>query len=230
MKINRKLLCSGLIAAMTFSVLAFPSPGSRSSAAPAKAQEPIVTGQLVQGQTRDEELSRHFRKYDLIRMDPARVAAQVRNKGKLLIKSSARDFDLQLTPHDMRSADYIAQVIDADGVRHQLPKTEVNTYKGEVKGSPDAQARISLTERGVEGAIITRQGRFFLQPARSISKQAREDDFILYENNDLTEEGATCGVTLAEEVAAQEEAALAGADVIDVEANGPVSSMSPMTI
>ncbi|HKG80039.1 MAG TPA: M12 family metallo-peptidase, partial [Pyrinomonadaceae bacterium] len=216
---------------MTFSVLAFPSPGSRSSAAPAKAQDPIVTGQLVQGQTRDEELSRHFRKYDLIRMDPARVAAQVRSKGKLLIKSSARDFDLQLTPHDMRSADYTAQVIDADGVRHQLPKSEVNTYKGEVKDSPRAQARISLTERGVEGAIITKQGRYFFQPARSLSKQAREDDFILYESADLTAEGATCGVTLAEEVAAQEEAALAGAtDGIDVEANGPVSSMSPMKI
>src|SRR5215204_4155104 len=118
MKINRRLLCSGLIAAMTFSVLAFPSPGSRSSAAPAKAQDPIVTGQLVQGQTRDEELSRHFRKYDLIRMDPARAAAQVRSKGKLLIKSSAGDFDLQLTPHDMRSADYTAQVIDAARVVH----------------------------------------------------------------------------------------------------------------
>jgi len=131
----------------------------------------------------------------------------------------------------MRSADYSAQVIDAAGVRHKLAKTEVNTYKGEVKGSPDAQARISITERGVEGAIITRQGRFFLQPARSVSRQAREDDFILYESNDLTAEGATCGVTLAEEVAAQQEAALAGATGgIDVEATGPVSSLSPKKI
>ncbi|HET6855111.1 MAG TPA: M12 family metallo-peptidase [Pyrinomonadaceae bacterium] len=233
MKSTRKLLCSGLVAALIFSVLAFPSLGTRSSAAPATArQEPVLTGQLVQGEPRDEELSRHFRKYDLIRMDPARVAEQVRNRGRLLLKSSSRDFDLQLTPYDMRSADYTAQVIDADGVRHKLPKTEVNTYKGEVKGSPDAQARISLTDRGVEGAIITKQGRYFLQPARSLSRQARTDEFVLYDGSDVTmQEDTTCGVTLADEVAAQQEAALAGGTkVTDAEASGPITSNSPMKI
>jgi Metallo-peptidase family M12/Calx-beta domain/Reprolysin family propeptide/Bacterial pre-peptidase C-terminal domain len=231
-QIHRKLLSSGLIAAIILSVLAFPSLGSKSFAAPANAaQEPVVTGELVQSQPRDEELSKHLRKYDLIRMDPARVAAQVRNKGRLLLKSSVRDFDLQLTPHDMRSSDYTAQVIDSAGVRHQLPKTEVNTYKGEVKGLPGAQARFSLTERGTEGAIITKQGRYFLQPARSISKQARTDEFVLYDSADVATEEATCGVTLADEVVAQQEAALAGATgPIDAEASGPISSISPMKV
>jgi hypothetical protein len=232
-KSNRKLLCSGLVAVLIFSVLAFPSLGTRSSAAPAKAQqEPVLTGQLVQGEPTDEELSRHFRKYDLIRMDPARVVEQVRNRGRLLLKSSARDFDLQLTPHDMLSADYRAEVVDAAGVRHQLPRPEVNTFSGEVKGLPGAQARISLTERGVEGAIISKQGRYFFQPARSISKQARTDEFVLYDSADVTaEENATCGVTLADEVAAQQEAALAGATgVIDAEASGPISTISPMKV
>ena len=191
----------------------------------------MLTGQLVQNQTRDQELSKHFRKYDLIRMDPATVAAQVRNSGRLLLKSSVRDFDLSMTPHDMRSSDYSAQVIDAQGVAHPLPKTEVNTYKGQVKGLPDAQVRMSLTEKGLEGAIITREKRYFLQPARSISKEARTDDFILYDSADLTKEDGSCGVTLAEEVAAQSESTKPSATgVIEAEVSGPVQSISPMKI
>ena len=194
--------------------------------------KPVVTGQLVQGQTRYEELSKHFRKYDLIRMDPAAVAAQVRNKGRLLLKSSARDFDVQMTPHDMRSADYSAQVIDSQGVAHALPKTEVNTFEGQVKGLLDAQVRMSLTERGLEGAIIAKDRRYFLQPARSISKDARADDFILYDSSDLTAEAATCGVTLAEEVAAQEiTTKTSTTPVVEAEAtSGPVSGLSSLKI
>jgi hypothetical protein len=234
-KIHRTLLCSGLVAAIIFSVLAFPSLGSRSSAAPANAaqESPVLTGQLVQRDARDEELSKHFRKYDLIRMDRASAAEQVRKRGRLLLKSSERDFDLQLTPHDMRSADYSAQVIDSAGVRHQLPKPEVNTFVGEVKGLPDAQVRLSLTPKGMEGAIIGKERRYFFQPARPLSKQAGEDDLIFYESSDLTDEGATCGVTLAEEVAAQEEQSKTSTmtGVVTPEfTSGPVSSLSPLKI
>jgi hypothetical protein len=162
-----------------------------------------MTAPLVQDQTRDGELSKHLRKYDLIRMDPAAAAAQIKNRGRLVLKSSARDFDIQMTPHDIRSADYSAQVIDAQGVRHPLPRTEVTTYKGEVKGLPNAQVRMSLSDKGLEGAIITRERRLFIQPARAFSKDARPDDFVLYDGADLTKHEGSCGLELAEEVAAQ---------------------------
>ncbi len=191
----------------------------------------MVTAEIVQDQTPDQELSKYFRKYDVIRMDPAAAAAQVRNGRRLVLKSSERDFDLQMSPHDMRSADYSAQVMDSAGVPHALPKGEVFTYKGQVKGSPDAQARMSLTERGLEGAILTKQGRYFFQPARSISKKARTDDFVLYEASDLTKEGATCGVTLADEVAAQQDMAKASAsNVVEAEASGPVGNLNLLKV
>ena len=235
MNTKRKLLGCSLIAAIILALLPYPSSATRSVLVPvAKSQnqpKPVVTGQLVQDQTPNKELSKYFHKYDLIRMDPAAAAAQVRNGQRLLLKSSVRDFDLQVSPYDMRSSDYSAQVIDSKGVAHSLPKGEVFTYKGYVKGLPDAQARMSLTGKGLEGAIITKQGRYFLQPARNISKQARADEFVLYETSDVTEEGATCGVTLAEEIAAQEEVAKAAAtDVIEAEASGPVSSLTTLKI
>lgn len=232
MKINRILLGFSLVAIL-LSALAYPSLGIRNPPASAKAQDgKLVTGQLVQGQTRDVELSKHFRKYDLIRMDPHAVAAQIRNRGRLLLKSSMRDFDMQLAPHDLRSRDYSAQVIDASGVAHPLPKSEVTTFRGEVKGLPNAQVRMSLTDKGVEGAIITREKRYFLQPARAISKEARTDEFVLYDGADLNKEAGTCGVTLADQVAAQEDATKKSTtDLIDAEVtNGPVPRLPALAV
>ena len=79
MKINRKLLGCSLIFAIILSLFSFPSLGIRSFAAPpAAGQGPVdqapnlpMTAPLVQDQTRDGELSKHFRKYDVVRMDPA---------------------------------------------------------------------------------------------------------------------------------------------------------------
>lgn len=229
---HSKFVVCGLIAAIIFSLLPYPSLAIKSQQPAGKTQDPpILITQLVQDRGPNEELSRHFREYDLIRMDPAAAAAQVRKSGRLLLKSSVRDFDLQMFPHDLRSADYSAQVIDSNGVAHPLPKLEVHTYKGHVKGLPDAQARMSLTERGIEGAIITRQGRYFLQPAQSISRKARADEFVFYESNDIVKQDGTCGVTLADEVAAREEAVKpAPTGVIEAEVSGPVTSFSPMKI
>lgn len=209
MKINRKLLGSTLIVAILLSLISFPSLGMRTTAAPAvqdQPPKPPMTAPLVQDQTRDGELSKHIRKYDVVRMDPAAAVAQIKSRGRLVLKSSERDFDIQMTPNDIRSSDYTAHVIDSQGVRHALPRTEVTTYKGQVKGSPNAQVRMSLTDKGLEGAIISRERRLFIQPARAFSKEARPDDFVIYDAADLEKHEGTCGLELADEVAAQQEA------------------------
>lgn len=241
MNITRKILGCSLLAALIFSLVPHSSFGLKSAQVPASVQEgPLVTGELVPFRNQDEELSKVLRDYDLIRMDPLAAAAQVRNRGKLLLKSSKGDFDLELMPYDLRSPDYSAQLIDARGVTHKLPKTPVNTYKGFVNGVPDAQVRLSLTAKGLEGAIIGRDRRYFIQPARALSSKARADEFILYESSALTAEAASCGLTLADEVAAQED--VAQASVVETKApttvvapevaaaSGPVPGLSPLKI
>ena len=232
MNTHPKLVVCGLIAAIILSLLPNPSLAIKSQESTAKPQDPpALVSQLVQERTPNQDISKHFRKYDLIKMDPGAVAAQVRRNGKLVVKSSVRDFELQMAPHDLRAPEYSAQVIDSRGVAHPLPRTEVTTYKGYVKGLTDAQARMSITERGIEGAIFTRQGRYFLQPARSFSKSAGTDEFVVYEGSDLHKHDGSCGVTLADEVAAQEEEVKIDAmKAISAEATGPVSSNTPLKI
>ena len=63
---------------------------------------------------------------------------------------------------------------------------------------------MAVKDASVEGAIITANERFFIQPARSLSKSAGEDEFVFYESSELIEDAGSCGVTLADEVAQQE--------------------------
>ena len=142
---------------------------------------------------------------------------------------------MQLSPNDLRSSDYVAQEITADGVAHKLPRTAVNTYKGTVQGSPKAQARVTVTDNSVEGAIITGEERYFIQPARALSKEAREDEFVFYNGADVAKEAGTCGVTLADEVAARTSSEINKADkntsVFSAEAvNSPVPGLTPLKV
>ena len=152
----------------------------------------------------DPEIAKALKKYDLVRLGRAELKSQMQKNGRLLLNTSAGDFDLELTPYDLRSPDYQSQVIGADGIARRLPITPVKTYKGPVNGSSHAQARMTLTEMGLEGIVITESARYFLQPARTFSKTANEDEFVFYNGNDTTQSPGICGVTLADEVAFQE--------------------------
>jgi hypothetical protein len=170
---------------------------------------PMVAGELTQ--ERDPELSKLFRKYDVLKLDPAIAASQIRRTGKLLLGTSAGQFDLKVAPHDIRSADYVAQVIGSDGMAQKLARTPVNTFKGEVRGLPQAQARLTIEHDSIEGSIITKSERYFIQPARALSRASRSDEFVFYRGSDVIKDAGECGVTLADEVAAEEERARSAA-------------------
>jgi Metallo-peptidase family M12 len=181
---------------------AAPSDASREAATAtfgAAQDSPHVTGYQIQRRN-DPELNKLLRKYDLLKLNPKQLASQIRTNGELRLRTSAHDFELRLTPHDLRSKGYRAQVIGADGSPRELPRTSVNTYIGQVKGMVRAQARLTISEGVVQGAIITETGRYFLQPARALSKNAQADEIIFYRDEDLIGEPATCGVTLGEQV------------------------------
>jgi metallopeptidase family M12-like protein/pre-peptidase/uncharacterized protein DUF4214 len=190
-----------------------------------------VSGQLIQTNRQDPELAKALRDYDLIRLDPRAAAAQIRDSGKLVFTTSKGTFEVQLAVNDMRSSDYVAQVITAEHVARKLPKLPVNTYKGSVLGSPGTQARITVNENSVEGAIITASEHYFVQPARSLSKNASEDEFVFYKGSDLTGEAGSCGVTLADEVAAEETRTDSYRKITEAaEAAGPITGLSPLKI
>ncbi len=179
----------------------------------------------------DPEIAKALKKYDLVRLGRPELKSQMQKNGRLLLNTSAGDFDLELTPYDLRSPDYQSQMIGADGIAQRLPVTPVKTFKGSVNGSARAQARMTLTNMGLEGIVITESDRYFLQPARTFSKTANDDEFVFYNGNDTTESLGTCGVTLADEVGARERLAKESG-TLQSESLGSASpnALSPMRV
>jgi Reprolysin family propeptide./Reprolysin (M12B) family zinc metalloprotease./Calx-beta domain./Bacterial pre-peptidase C-terminal domain. len=206
-KLLKPANCCFLLAALICSAALFVAgrvhTGTTLVRAASVSRSPLQ-GVLVKSRLQDPELARRLRKYDLIRMDPHAAAAQIRSKRQILLKTSAGDYELSLEPYDLRSPNYAAQVIGADGVARKLPKTPIQTYRGKVRGLANAQVRFTVKESSIEGAIITQSGHYFLQPARDLSTAARSDEFVFYAAADLNNDVTSCGVTLAEEVAARE--------------------------
>lgn len=181
-------------------------PQGTRPAGPSTPQDaPMVAAELTQ--QRDPELAKLFRNYDVLKLDPAIAASQMRRTGKLMLGTSAGQFDLKVAPHDIRSDDYVAQVIGSDGIAQKLARTPANTFKGEVRGLPQAQVRLTIEQDSIEGSIITKSERYFIQPARALSRASRSDEFVFYRGSDVIKDAGECGVTLADEVAAEEERA-----------------------
>lgn len=174
---------------------------------------PTVTLSSNADQERDIlELSKTFRKYDLLKFNPKAAVSQIRRTGKFVLKTSERVFDIRLFSHDLRSKDYVSQVIGSNGVARTLPRVSVDMYKGFVRDLNGAQVRLTIADNSIEGAIITKTGRYFIQPARSFSKTASEDEFVFYNGQDVSQDAGTCGVTLADQVAAEEDRARRSVD------------------
>jgi hypothetical protein len=229
-----KLIACVVVAALLLSsFVALVQPVNAQNIRPLAQSQDLnvpVTGATVQDRSQDPELAKHFRRFDVLRFDREAAARQVKNRGRLILKTSHGNFDLAFTPNDIRSSDYSSQEIGTDGVAHKLPKADVNTFKATVKGNPNAQARMALGVNGLEGAIITGTEKYFIEPARAISKSAAADEFVFYSIEDVEQTDETCGVTLADEVAAQAEVAAASSKEDVTSELNTVTTISPMAI
>ena len=230
-KMITRLRFALVLSLVSLLVLAPLGPGSASaqqssSGAPGQVKKSYPTtesladssqavGQSVRGRE-DSDLDRVFKKRELIKMNPGAAARRARETGKLAFATSDKTFDIDLVPNDLRSADYRAEEALDGGVVRRLEKGPVHTFKGNVRGMTGAQARFTIDENSVKGAVITRGEQFFIEPARQYSKTAAADEFVFYQASDVIETApAECGTTLAEEV---------GAEVESIQSKQPVAS------
>ncbi|HEY7784196.1 MAG TPA: M12 family metallo-peptidase, partial [Pyrinomonadaceae bacterium] len=192
--------------ALTLSLVVIPTSARRDPPNGAPKDSTVVFGEVSPAKVQDTQISTRLRRYDLVRLDARAAASQIRRNGKLFLNTSFGSFNLDLQPHDLRAPDYASQWIDSEHVAHQLPKEPITTFKGTLLGML-GQARMTVTETDVEGVLIAGNERYFIEPARKLSKTRSADEFIFYRATDLIPDTDTCGVTLADEIAAEEERA-----------------------
>jgi hypothetical protein len=163
---------------------AFPVLCLFAALACAALYSPAGSGQ-VKGTDYNQEISRVLSRYDRLALDSQDVERQVRQTGRLTLDTSAGTFELRLAPHDMRADDYHAVEVLEGGETRTLPREPVRTFKGAVEGVEGSQARFTLDGRTVEGMIIARGEKFFVESAARYSREAAPGDFLFYREADV---------------------------------------------
>jgi hypothetical protein len=139
-----------------------------------------------------QDLGRSFRKVDLVRVSD-NAAPQAAGRRKLSFNARGRNFDLDLTPNDLRSARYSAEDSAAPGRRAGADPT-ITTFKGSVAGEGGSQVRVLVDGAKVEGYFVTGGTRLFIENARKYTNQAADDEYVVYEKEDsLVENTFLCG-------------------------------------
>ncbi|MDQ6653422.1 MAG: M12 family metallo-peptidase, partial [Acidobacteriota bacterium] len=134
-----------------------------------------------------QEINRQLRHYDLVSMDAARVADQVRRTGGLSLFTSEGPLELSLSPIDIRAVTYRGEEVTDDGTVRRLEGLTALTYKGTVRGMKDSQARFTIDGNVVEGLIITSTQKYFVEPALRYSSSAGSTDYVVYKESDVIE-------------------------------------------
>lgn len=192
------LVCTGTFAL----TLARDDSSASKPAAPNRIAQPTDRAPVVsQGANKRQDIAQVLKRHDSLVLDPLQVTEQVRQTGRLSIPTAERTFDLSLAPHDMRAANYRAQVSLDGGEVRSLERGQVRTYRGAVAGMKGAEARFTIDENIVEGLIITSSDLYFIEPANRYSGSASAKDYIVYKASDLIRTSfGECGVTMAEKV------------------------------
>ncbi|MDQ2935927.1 MAG: M12 family metallo-peptidase [Acidobacteriota bacterium] len=174
---------------VTISVLGIAIP-TQPSNLPAKGSGPNV-----------QEIQRQLRHYDLVTLDAGSVADQVRRTGQLSVSTAERTFEISLAPNEIRATNYRAEEVTENGTIQRLEGVTALIYKGTVRGMDDAQARFTINGNVVEGLIITRTEKFFIEPASRYTFSASRNDYIVYKESDVIQNFiGECPINLSEEV------------------------------
>ena len=154
------------------------------------------------GQNRNlqNELQNSFKAFDLIKLNNQKTFQNVKAGNSLLISTAERNFELALTPRDLRAAQYRTEDTTEQGVR-PLERGEITTFKGKVLGENDSEVRLTIDGKKTEGYFDINGEKFFIEPAKNYSSLATDQDFVIYRSNDaLNSEGFTCQSELAEKI------------------------------
>lgn len=163
---------------------------------------PRGSGQTKDSSTFRQQISRLLRSYDALRLSPADAELTVRQTGRLTLETSAGTFGLRLVPNDVRAPNYRAVAVREGGEMVELAREPSRTFEGTVEGLEGSQARFTIDRGTIEGMIIARGEKFFVEPAAHFTNEAAPGDFLFYRESDVIPGDAlVCGVeTLAEKV------------------------------
>ncbi len=146
------------------------------------------------------DLGNSFKNVSVVRFSMRDAVRRAKASQPISFSTSNKNFELSLTPHDLRAARYIAEDTTANGTR-RLEKTPVTTYKGKIVGETDSEVRLTIDDSRIEGYFQAGAERYFIESAQKYSTLAAADEFVVYQAEDvLRDKSFTCPQDLAEKI------------------------------
>ncbi|MHC5005443.1 MAG: M12 family metallo-peptidase [Planctomycetota bacterium] len=105
---------------------------------------------------------------------------------------------LDLQPHSVRSDDYQLLVPGPDGALVPVEPGPERTLRGEALAFPGSVVAASMLEDGLHARVMLADGRdFWIEPLAGRVRGAGAFDYVMYDNEDVLETGATCALDAA---------------------------------
>src|SRR6476619_5653024 len=115
----------------------------------------IVANLTVFGQDAlNNDLHKSFKRYELIKIESKSLHEKAQSGQKINLNAYGRSFEFDLTPHDLRTANYRAVETNANGDFEVIPD-EIKTYKGKLSDDPTSEVRFAVDDQEFEGMIYT---------------------------------------------------------------------------
>jgi PKD repeat protein len=145
-----------------------------------------------------EALQHQFSRYELVQLDVAAihdfVSAQNQDIHFQLHAGPAINWDLQIVPHDIRSANFQTVVQSAEG-RAVLPLSTNTTYRGYSNNDPSQKVRLTIDQDFFYGLVENSEQTFFIEPAWTFDASLGHEMYVIYAEEDVLDLGHTCGTT-----------------------------------
>ena len=146
----------------------------------------------------DEELF----DYHVFEMDFAAINDRVRSTGRLRIHLGNQTFDLELEENNMRAEGFRKVHMSLDGNHTDLDPGPIVTFKGQLIGNPESDARLTITEDLFTGYIRTAGEALFIDPVEDFTRGtirakggAVSHDVVVYSDSMIRGgKGDQCGV------------------------------------
>ncbi len=147
------------------------------------------------------DLETSFKKFNVARLDAKVVLQRAQFRQSIVIPTVTGDYELNVMPHDLRTANYRAEETNADG-SFATEKSAVTTFKGKISGEKQSEVRLTLDGSKIEGYFVKGNGeRYFIESASHYSKLAQSNDFVVFAPKDsLKDNGIECLSELEEKI------------------------------
>ena len=154
---------------------------------------------FAQTKSANGDLVRAFGKFDVVRLSGSSIVSSPTASRKLTF-AGTRNFEIELMPHDLRSAGFRSENtgIDGDTV---VERAAVTTFRGRLTGDSASEARLNIVNSRIEGYFKSGGETFFVEPASKYSPAANTDEYVIYRASDvLFDQTLSCGANLAEKI------------------------------